>query len=1097
MQSSLTVYKASAGSGKTFTLTIEYIKTLIGQQAANAFSHILAVTFTNKATAEMKDRILQQLYGIWKSIPASNGYLRALKASLNENNITLDDKTIRRRAGNALLAILHNYDRFRVETIDSFFQFILRNLAHELSLTANLKVELNDKQALSKAVDALMEHLNEKTEVLRWILDYVSERISNNEQWDISRELKSFGQWIFKEAYLLHEHKLRQALCNNQLIGTLRKELSLIIKQTKTNAQNAADGFLQQMNQLGISYHTLSNGRFLRFYIDKLSEGNAAANFSTTLQKWTNDPAAMLRKADKQNDALRTAAELLANSLATLRAKQLSCLNNFTTATLAAQHLNPLRLLGEIDKQVSALNQEYNRFLLAKTPILIHELVKQTDAPFLFEKPGVRFTHVMIDEFQDTSLMQWNNFKTLLLESMAKGGSNLLVGDIKQSIYRWRNGDWTILNNIAAEMTRHNPDIRTLNTNFRSERRIIAFNNALFTKAADLLDTTNNSTLKIKDAYADVQQKCPDQKPENGCARILFFNKDDKSCETSMLDDLCLQARTLHDAGLPYNKMTILLRKRRHIAPILQHFAQQMPDVRIVSDEAFLLSASKSVSLLIAAMRCINNPDDAVSLHCLLLHAPCSPVKTAIKTDENNKTYCEIHPTYLKFSASYLKKIKTCDAERWLKNIDELRTLPLYELQEELYKRLGLKDIPDEDAFLFAYFDCVAEYLKDNPPDIGSFLNYWDETLSNKAIPSGEIDGIRIFTIHKSKGLQFHTVLAPYCDWDIEKDMRGRNADDDLLWCETHDYPYNILPVIPITARAEMLDSKFSEDYRKELLQRRVDSLNLLYVCFTRAEKNLFAWCKTDKTLNEKSTIGDLLYAARPLQLDGAKETSTDGQTIEFRLGAPVTTLEAETTASADNRLQPLFTPIAAKMRTFDTQIEFRQSNRTKDFLKSLTNEEEQPADSSKTQTGILLHRIFSTIYTCNDVERAVRQLENEGLLGSKEEKDRLMRQIKKAFLLPQAAQWFDGTAELYNECPIITQEYDETTGNYVILRPDRVMFTAKEAVVVDFKFGKPHKEHRKQVEGYMKQLEAMEPARKVKGYLWYILDDKIEEVKI
>ena len=290
MPSSLTVYKASAGSGKTFTLTIEYIKTIITQPSPNAFSHILAVTFTNKATAEMKNRILQQLYGIWKALPSSNNYLNALKAQLKADNTPLNNTQIQQRAGAALRSILHNYDHFRIETIDSFFQSILRNLAHELNLTPNLKVELNDKQALSKAVDNLIEHLNEKPEVLKWVLAYAKERIANNQHWDISRELKTFGQCIFKEDYLLHEQALRNALNNNQLIETLKNELNKIIKNTKENVVTATRNLTQQMIRLNISYNTLSHGKYLNSYVEKLKTGQLNTKFPTTLQSWLDNP---------------------------------------------------------------------------------------------------------------------------------------------------------------------------------------------------------------------------------------------------------------------------------------------------------------------------------------------------------------------------------------------------------------------------------------------------------------------------------------------------------------------------------------------------------------------------------------------------------------------------------------------------------------------------------------------------------------------------------------------------------------------------------------------------------------------------------------
>ena len=408
MKSSLTVYKASAGSGKTFTLAIQYIKTLIEQESRHAYSHILAVTFTNKATAEMKDRILQQLYGIWKGLPSSANYLESLQKELRADGIELPEEEIRSRAGSALCHILHDYNRFRVETIDSFFQSVLKNLAHELSLTANLKVDLNDKEVLHAAVDHIMERLHLTPTILNWILEYVDDRISNNERWDIAREVKSFAAWIFKEAYLAREHEMREVLRENKRIGELRTALNYELHASLDVVQSAAANFRAEMEAWGLGFDQFSRGGTIDTYLRRIEDGNIRAEFGSTLQGYTENAEKMLRKADRSVAALVEAAAHFSELLAELRGFQTEQLVRHTSASLALKHLNPLRLLGVIDEEVTALNHENNRFLLAKTPILLHELIEENDAPFIFEKMGAFFHHVMIDEFQDTSTMQWN-----------------------------------------------------------------------------------------------------------------------------------------------------------------------------------------------------------------------------------------------------------------------------------------------------------------------------------------------------------------------------------------------------------------------------------------------------------------------------------------------------------------------------------------------------------------------------------------------------------------------------------------------------------------------------------------------------------------
>lgn len=1081
MKSSLTVYKASAGSGKTFTLAVQYIKMLIAEEGGRqVYSHILAVTFTNKATAEMKDRILQQLYGIWKNLDSSESYMQALRKELTKDGIRLADEEIRRRAGWALCRILHDYSHFRIETIDSFFQSVMKNLAHELSLTANLKIDLNNKEVLNMAVDRILERLHLTPVVMNWILEYVNDRITNNERWDIAKEVKSFAAWIFNEAYLMKEQELRSILKENKRIGELRTALNLTLRNSLDIVQSAVAHIREEMDNYGITFDTFSRGSSFNTYLRNLENGDLDAEFGATLQKYVEAPENMLRKGDRSVPELMEAARHFHELLATLRNFQLQETTRYNSALLSMKYLNPLRLLGVIDEEVTALNHENNSFLLAQTPILLNSLIENNDAPFIFEKMGATFQHVMIDEFQDTSSLQWKNFKLLLLENMASGFGNLIVGDIKQSIYRWRNGDWKILKNIDKEMGFHRTDIRNLATNFRSERRIIAFNNALFANAAKEIDAINpDADIKIADAYNDVRQECPDKKKDNGYVRIRLYDEKDKNTdwENLMLDELCEQVSLLNSQGVPFSEMAILVRKRRHTGPIIRKFAEKLPDIKLVSDEAFLLSNSQSINIIVNAMRYLSQPDDRISLAYLVLHHPDTFTGT---------------PSVNQLSQKELVPMLPAD---FVQRRNELRNMPLYELQEELFKIFQLDKIPDQDAYLFAYFDQVTAYLQDNPSDIDSFLVYWDETLSAQSIPSGEINGIRIFTIHKSKGLQFHTVLIPYCDWDIEKDGTGFAQRNDLLWCEPKESPYNLLPVIPVHIEKRMQDSIYRTEYEEEHLQRRVDALNTLYVAFTRAEKNLFVWCRTHYALDERSSIGDAVYCSLP-QFEQVETTENNEGCIElYEYGCPVTDCSKKQ-ATSDNRMETVYTPKAVNMHSYETRIEFCQSNKAKEFMETLSGEKGTAAQQDeKRRTGILLHKIFSTIYTRKDISKALLQLETEGLIATLPEKEELKKQIEKAFQLPEVAHWFDGSMKLYNECPILTQEYNEENYKYRSYRPDRVMFGKDSIIVVDFKFGTRHKEYRQQVAGYMKQLHLMEPDKQIKGYLWYILGNELEEV--
>ena len=506
--SELIVYKASAGSGKTFTLAVEYIKLLI--RNPRAYRQILAVTFTNKATAEMKERILSQLYGIQIGDPDSDAYLKRIIAETGHS-----EDEIRTTAGIALGYMLHDYSRFRVETIDSFFQSVMRNLARELELSPNLNIELNNVEVLSDAVDSMIEKLGPNSPVLAWLLDYIDERIADDKRWNVSDEIKSFGRNIFDEGYIEKGDGLRRRLRDPNVIHNYRKTL----KEMETAALEQMKEFAQQFENVlssqSLKPTDLKNGaKGIGSYFNKLKNGILGDEIvNATVIKCLDDETNWAAKTSKQyTDIILLASSILMPLLQ--NAEQYRSRNNriVNSCRLSTQHLNKVRLLTNIDEEVRQLNRENNRFLLSDTNALLHQLVKDGDSSFVFEKIGTNIRNVMIDEFQDTSRMQWDNFKLLLLEGLSQGADSLIVGDVKQSIYRWRNGDWGILNGLNKQLGYFSIRTETLKTNRRSETNIIRFNNSIFSAAVDYLNEMYNKQLgsicePLINAYADVEQE--------------------------------------------------------------------------------------------------------------------------------------------------------------------------------------------------------------------------------------------------------------------------------------------------------------------------------------------------------------------------------------------------------------------------------------------------------------------------------------------------------------------------------------------------------------------------------------------------------------
>jgi ATP-dependent exoDNAse (exonuclease V) beta subunit len=1030
----LLVYKASAGSGKTFTLAVEYIKLLILNP--RTYRNILAVTFTNKATGEMKERILGQLHGISCADPASDAYFQRIRADLKPKGMS--ETAIRTAAATALQYMLHDYSRFRVETIDSFYQSVMRNLARELELSPDLNIELNNKEVLSDAVDSLIEQLTPTSPVLAWMLDYINERINQDKRWNIAGELKKFGENIFDEEYMERGEELRRQLDEPNRLNNYRQELYQMEQAALKEMEAYTLHFEQLLSEHSIEPEELNGGSRLTIpnYFYNLRKGKLDDKIvNLTIQKCMNDASAWSTKTSKRRaDIIQLAERHLIPLMQEAERKR--PLNNriINSCTLSLRHLNNLRLLNYIDHEVRRLNKQQNRFLLSDTNALLHRLVGDDDPSFVFEKIGANIRNVMIDEFQDTSRMQWENFRILLTEGLAQGSDSLIVGDVKQSIYRWRNGDWRILNELGNKKNAFPYPIRveTLKVNRRSESGIIEFNNRFFTRAVELLNERHLEELKdaclpLLRAYSDVAQESP-RSEKRGYAKVslLRTEKDMESNYTEQtLQALGTEVNRLLDSGIRQRDISILVRKNRNIPLIADYFKQEY-GLTIVSDEAFRMDASQALCLMIEALRLLSDETDSIARAAL----------------GSNLT------------------------DTFVERMDALRLMPLYELLEELYSLLRLERFTGEDDYLFAFFDAVTEYLQKHSSDIAGFISYWNETLSAKTIPANEREGIRIMSIHKSKGLEFHTVLIPFCDWALENER-----NEQLVWCTPEEAPFNNLSLLPVNYSPAMADSVYRKEYLDERLQLWVDNLNLLYVAFTRAEKNLIVLGK-GSTKNSVSTL-----------LEQVLELSEEEDTYEAGSLMPSDELQ-ETTANDNETVQ---------MQSLHPDIEFKQSNRSADFI---AGSDEADTDGSSgnnfIRRGQLLHTLFADIRTEADIEPAIQRLLFEGIIDSREMEQEIRKLTTRAFAQPQVKAWYSGNYTLMNERDIIRME----DGELHVRRPDRVMTRKGETIVVDFKFGKPQKKYHLQVQEYMQLLrQAGYPQDEIRGYLWYVEQGEVEEV--
>lgn len=1069
MNDNLKIYRASAGSGKTFTLALEYIKLLIDNPYS--YRNILAVTFTNKATAEMKERILSKLYGVANRLADAKDYMEKIKERMPH----FDEEKIASRAQMALDLLLHDYGHFRIQTIDAFFQSVLRGLAKELDLNGDIEISLDDKELLSEAVDTYIKKLEPGTSNFAQVVKYVEEKISYGKQWRVSNELKSFAKNIITEEYQQRGDKLREEIdCDNgRLLKKFYDDVTAERKKIEEKSKFLGEEFFRLANGFEADdFNGKSTGIWLTF--NKMMNGEIV-NWAATKAALATNPEKISKKCPYVNEIANLIREAVPLYVGHLNCK------------LSLENYHQMGMLNNIATTLKEENTRENRFMLAETTHLLSTMVAN-NTTFVFEKIGTEIEHIFIDEFQDTSKLQWTCFQVLLKEVLARGNFNLIVGDVKQSIYRWRNSDWNIMNNIGSyfrrdEISFGNQDV-TINgtvyksTNYRSDRRIIEFNNALYRAAVNCIKTSYSNRItpegikEIEQAYSDVEQAVPQpshgkkEKPLEGFVQVRAIKPESDECKFADAAVTELM-KTLHhlieEKSVSPGEIVILMRKNKEMARVVEAFNKEFPGLKIVSDEAYKLSSSLAVQLVISALRYIAQPDDRVNI--------ANMVRLYEKV---------INGRDLNFTDRIKGRIEELVPESFLNSLLRLKELPLYELIEQLLALLDVSRTKDEEAYIYTFLDNVAQYINSRSSDINKLLKAWDEKLNQNSIPAESVDSVRIMTIHKSKGLEFHTVIIPQCDWVLTGDDRG------LLWCQPTQEPYNTLSLLPINCKKDMKESCFKKEYSDENLYQVVDNLNILYVATTRAKSNLYIF--TDATGGRKENVSKLINATIG-NLTHLKDSQYDKDAGTFSFGEIVGGKKKEkSNVGKDENANPFEAKPEVIMQPFvyyDSKIEFRQSNETERFL---TRDEDKKQQYENIEEGKLMHLVMSGIADASDIRPTLDRLMIEGLIASTEQYDKIRALVEKRVQDKRATQWFDGSYRMYNECTILS------SGENKSRRPDRVMIKGNEAVVVDYKFGREREEYDTQVKNYMNLLKDIGYSN-VKGFVWYVYKNHIKEV--
>jgi ATP-dependent helicase/nuclease subunit A len=1083
--SELAIVCASAGSGKTYKITSEFLKLLFRE--TDNFRHILAVTFTNKATEEMKSRIIGELYRL--SANQDSEYLEFIMARTG-----FPERIVRTKSDIILKKILHDYSRFSVSTIDSFFQKIVRSFTREIGIQHGYTIELDTDNVLKEAVDRLFLEAGNDLSLREWLIRFALNRTEEGKSWNFKNDILELGMEVFKEEFREYSDIISGKLRNKEFLAGYVSDLYKIVKHFENTLVLKGKDGLELISSFSLSVDDFSYkqsgpaGYFL-----KLASRNFQKPGSRVLEA-ANSPERWYSKTSEMKSRIKEIFEKGLNEMLTdiidLFSKNY---NDYTTSRTILSNIFTLGILSDITREILQYTNERNLFLLSDASAFLNKIIENNDAPFIYEKTGNYYHHFMIDEFQDTSGFQWNNFRPLIDNSLSQNYDNMVVGDAKQSIYRWRSTDWEILTErIFNDFYRESINTYTLDKNWRSHKKIVDFNNSFFIRAAKVLqDNFNNELSEFKihpdseklknnivNIYGDVRQLCAKtDSGEKGYIKIqIIEDKDDSHIK----DDLINILKELQDKGYRLKDIAVLTRKKeegKDIADFLIEYKKNNESggkyrYDVISDESLYIVSSSAVRFLIAVLKFFINKDDTINNYFIV-----SEYLNYIKAGDKDNNVIKIENLSTKDFNTLLNELLQ---ESFIKSVDYLKSLSLYEMVERLIEIFSLNNIAGELPFIQAFQDLVLDYSNKNSSNIYAFLEYWEDIGSKRSISISEAqDAIRIMTIHKAKGLEFKAVIIPYCNWRIDNHPRKQ-----IIWCKPSKKPFSKLDIVPVYYSQNLKDTSFASEYFIEKFKIYVDNLNLLYVAFTRASDALY--CLTDmgsKTSSKISTVSDLLFNIFTLS-DKDNESGKDDLSMllfdkYYNKGPQVFEYGVLENIEPDKYYDEHPVNKIREYPSADSRKKLRIAYQVSEFFTPDTEIKAKPLNYGK-----IMHEIFADIVTIDDIDRATERVYLEGKIGLAE-KDSIIRDVMQIFNDIQIRSWFSDDWKVFNEKDIILPDGSAR-------RPDRVIIKDNNAIIIDYKFGViERKEYLDQVREYGIFLKEM-GYDGVESYIWYISTGKI-----
>ncbi len=1064
---------ASAGAGKTHKLTETYLEMLEkSYDAGNPHPHrnILAVTFTNKATDEMKERILEKLY------------IKAAKGDKDSEKL--------------LKEILHDYSGFNVSTIDRFFQLVMKTFARELGEYGSYDVELDSEGATIEAIDRMMDSLGDDKDktLLKWLVDYSRSVIDDGRSWDVRKELYKFSDLFYKEDFLIKKRGEAGYLYRvddgsgidpKAEIKKFLKEINIITTKFESEAKVLAEKIIIEYDRVnGIIAKMRVGDKSPRNGIDKIAKGIIPDSLSKTLQNastWClkEDKTIYQQFKDNYLKGLNIKADALKTHFD----------NHFITYNTAITIRKNIYLLGlttDIFKELDKYLKENNLVLLSTTADILNRIIDRSDTPFIYERIGNRIDHILLDEFQDTSKLQWQNFEPLINNNIANSNDNLIVGDVKQSIYRFRGSDSSLLRNLPKNK-KVTPEIKY--ENWRSADTIVRFN-------SDFFESITKNDPIVKDIYTGCSQVMPEKeynqgnlnRYDAGAVKVRVFEVDEEDKKAWMQEALDALAGKeddikdlgeigrLTDDGYELRDITILVRTNKEGKMVVDKLISK--GINVVTEEVLVLGYSRAVLKIVTLLKYRDNPDDQVNQ--LMLKTLFTENQESNIGDLTGKELAEMP---LKEGCEAIFTALFNEDQR-----DNLKALSLYESCEVMLRSI-YDEIPDyEIEFVQAFLDEVNRFMTRNGSDLPEFLKWWEESGQNVKInSSSDQNAVRVMTIHKAKGLGFKAVIIPFFN---EKTSVKTFPIPPYLWCIPDIDELKNIGLIPVKYTTKD-NTGFEKDFETERKETYIDTMNIAYVAMTRAYFEMVIY--TPYESKDDSMATRLSSFVKERGKDGKIVECENGYLFEARANNGQWRYSdakkiAREQQGATEKVKVLENGIETKpvksFRSIPIGDRLEQSFRSRDFFEF----EKDPLESPRIK-GLVLHDILSEIRTIDDLDDAVNRAVIHGDLKASECEDAknfLAKRIKSV----AERHWFDGTYDTLNEQEILIKNGDTQ-------RPDRILMGKDETIVIDYKFGKhDDAKYREQVRDYMKNLMQM-GLPGVTGYIWYFKDNDIVQVNL